>query len=159
MANVRSVRRLALSLVVLVAATLAGANVLADATVTSSVFTCSSFTATGTTTAPYVTIYAYNYDTGLDYWTIVPVSGGAFAGTVTYPPASPGSVFNLEVWGTLAPYTDFDDPNYWDGGAFFDENRAGCTSTQIPALGPTGLALLAGLLGVAGAYALRRAAA
>jgi hypothetical protein len=27
---------------------------------------------------------------------------------------------NFEVWGSLDTYTDFNDPDYWDGGNFFN---------------------------------------
>ncbi|MBK8596864.1 MAG: IPTL-CTERM sorting domain-containing protein [Holophagales bacterium] len=155
----RSVAVSVVSLAVVLAALLAPGVALASATVTSTALTCDSFTASGTSTSPYATVYAYNPDTDLDYFVVVPVVGGNFTGTVTFPVASPGTVFNLEAWGSLAMWTSWDDPNYWDGEAYFDENRSSCAVTAIPALDRTGLALLAGLLAVAGAFAARRGVA
>jgi hypothetical protein len=155
----RSILRVLVPLAVLVVATFAPHVSLASATVTSSALTCESFSASGTSTSPYATIYAHNGSTDVDYWTIVPVVGGAFSGTVTFPLASPGTTFNLEVWGTLAPYTDFSDPDYWDNESYFSEDRSSCTVTRIPALDRTGLALLATLLGAAGLFAVRRGVA
>lgn len=143
---------------VVLAAALAPGLAFADVTVTSTELRCDSFTASGTSTSPYASVYAYNPDTGLDYVVVVPVVAGSFTGTVTFPLASPGTVMNIEAWGSLAMWTSYGDPNYWDGGTYFDEDRSSCAVTAIPALDRTGLALLAGLLAVAGAFAVRRGA-
>ncbi|MFN8417706.1 MAG: hypothetical protein U0528_00430 [Anaerolineae bacterium] len=54
----------------------------AFATATSTTFGCSSFSASGTTDAPYVTIYAYAG--GVDYFTIVANNGGTYSGSVSF---------------------------------------------------------------------------
>jgi len=127
----------------------------ADATVTSQTLTCTSFTASGTSTAPLVTIYAENTATSEYWFTIVPVVNGSFTGGVTFPQAPTGTSFNVEAWGTLNTYTNFGDSGYYDGGAYFstDEDIPPC---EIPVLGLAGLATLAALLGLAGWCAIRR---
>lgn len=75
---------------------------------------CDHLTLTGTATSPYVTVYTYNYDTNDYFFIVVPVSGGTFSGTVTFPLAPDGTLFYIEVWGTLNPYTNFGDSGYWD---------------------------------------------
>lgn len=95
--------------------------VQADADVTQWDLSCNQLTASGTSDSPYVTLYAYDYASDEYYFTIVPVTGGAWSGSLSFPTAATGTEFNVEIWGTLAPYTDFDDPNYWDVGLYFDE--------------------------------------
>ncbi len=77
----------------------------AYADVTSVVLTCNSLSISGTSDAPYATIYAYNYDTGLEYFVVVPVSGGTYSGTVSFPTVPSGTEFNVEAWGSLTMYT------------------------------------------------------
>jgi len=131
----------------------------ADATVTGSLLTCTSFTASGTSTSPYVTIYANNLATSASNFVIVPVVAGAFSGTVSFPRAAVGTSFSVEVWGTLNPYTNFGDPGYWDGGSFFSDTQqiSSCVSAPVLGYGPLGLLTL--LLGFAGCFAIRRSAA
>jgi len=148
-----------LAVTVLVAVALAPGLAVASATVTSTNLQCDSFTATGTSTSPYASVYAYNPDTNLDYFVVVPVVAGSFTGTVTFPIASPGTIFNLEVWGSLNSYTNIGDPGYWDGEAYFDVDRGSCTVTAIPALDRAGLALLTALLAFSGWFAVRRSVA
>lgn len=88
---------------------------------------CSSLTASGTTDAPYVTLYAY--DGSNYYFTILASSGGTYAGTLSYPAYTEGTVLNFQIWGTLAIYTNFSDPNYWDGGSYVNVSAA-CVNTS-----------------------------
>jgi hypothetical protein len=127
----------------------------ADATVTSHSLTSTSFTASGTCTSPYVTIYADDPATA-SWWTIVPVVNGSYTGTVTFPEASDCTTFKLEVWGSLNDC--YCDSGYWDKGAYFERNEKIPPCPVIPALDLAGLAILAVLLGLAGWFAIRRVA-
>ena len=131
----------------------------ASATVTSYQLVCTSFTASGTSTAPHVTIYAQNEATSDPYWTIVPVVGGAFSGSVSFPQVAPGTTFNIEVWGSLNLYSNLGDSGYYDGEAFLNTSDQASNCAAVPALRPSGVAILAALLGLAGWAAVRRRAA
>lgn len=100
----------------------------ADAFVSSWSATCSSLRATGTTDAPYVTLYAYNLSDNVEYSAVYPVTGGSFDFTLPYTEAAEGSQFEFQVWGSLATYKDFTDPLYWDNGAFFNIYGVPCSN-------------------------------
>jgi hypothetical protein len=87
------------------------ANAYAD--VSSYAATCSSFSATGSSDAPYVTLAVYDYVTDADYFTIIPVIDGTYSGTLTFPAFPAGSQLQIYVWGSLDLYTDYEDPDYW----------------------------------------------
>jgi hypothetical protein len=160
MRKFRTVASATFAVVILAVVALAPQPAHAVATVTWSVLNCDSFSAQGTSTAPYATIYAYNQLTGVDYRVVVPVTGGAFSGMVTFPLVPPGTPFNVEVWGTINPsYTGYGDPGYWDGEDYYSADLASCVVTAVPALGGAGLAGLGTLLALAGVFALRRGAA
>jgi hypothetical protein len=133
----------------------------ADATVTAYQLTCTSFTPSGTSNSPYVTIYAQNNATNAFTFNVVPVVGGAFTSTLILPPTADGTAVDLEVWGSLNTYTNFGDPGYWDGESFFDvEDQVHCTAAApAPTLGHGALALGSVLLVLVGLSALRRSAA
>ena len=129
----------------------------ASATVTTFDVTCTSFTASGTSTSPLVTIFAANETTNEDYFVIVPVVAGSFTGTVNFPEAASGASFTLQVWGSLNTYTNIGDSGYWDNESFFSQEQT--ASCNVPALGYGSLALLMAILALAGGFALRRSAA
>lgn len=89
----------------------------AYATVDSYVATCSSLQASGTTDAPYVMLYAYNYETEAEYIVAYPVSGGMFDLAFNFPAQPAGSEMNYEVWGS----PNDDTANYgWDNEDYFN---------------------------------------
>lgn len=110
------------------------AKAYADATSVS--VSCTTFTASGTTDAPYVTIYA-QVSGGDAYWTIVESSGGTYSGSISYPEQTEGSSIYVEVWGSLNTYTNFEDPGYWDEGSFY-ENEIPCTASAPGPGAPAG---------------------
>lgn len=89
---------------------------------------CDHLTMTGTATSPYVTIYAYNNDTSEDFFTVVPVSGGSFSGTLHFPLVPEGTSFYIQVWGSLNPYTNMGDPGYWDNEDYVYAENVLCGS-------------------------------
>jgi hypothetical protein len=113
------------------------AQAFANATVTSR--GCSSFAASGSSNAPFVTLYAYSYATGKDWFVVIPTNGGKYAGEVTFPGQPQGTLMNYEVWGSLAFYTDLSDPLYWDGEGFYDVDVP-CGNSSAPAI-PAGYTL------------------
>lgn len=118
---------MSLSLVLLVALLIIPtAGISADATVTSLTLTCSSLQATGTSDAPYVTLYVVDEVTNVEYYAFFPVTGGVFNYTLTFPAYPAGTLLDVEIWGTLAPYTEFSDPNYWDLGAYYEGVPTAC---------------------------------
>jgi hypothetical protein len=92
------------------------ANAFATLT-TISVF-CDHVEGSGTSDAPYVTLYAYDGATG--FHAILPVTNGAWSGSVSFPAHAAGTLFYIKGWGTLAPYTNFGDPGYFDEGPLFE---------------------------------------
>ena len=102
--------------------------VSAFATVDQSALSCTNFSASGTSDQPYVTIYAINF-AGLEYFTIVPVTGGAYSGSVTFPETPDGTPFIVEVWGTVNLYTNIGDSGYWDFDTFYIDDLP-CTQTH-----------------------------
>ena len=93
--------------------------VSAFATVDQSALSCTNFSASGTSDQPYVSIYAFNNVTADEVFAIVPVTGGTFSGSVSFPAATAGTAFDVEVWGTVNLYTNIGDPGYWDFGGFY----------------------------------------
>jgi hypothetical protein len=130
-------------------ALIAPLQVYASATITSFVGTCGSIAVSGTTTAPYIVLYVYNYTNSTQpLFAAYPVTGGAFSHAVTFASAGKGSQINYEVWGSPDS-----NPNDWDHEAYFNVTQS-CSgdASPVPALGPIGVALLALML--AGATAL-----
>lgn len=110
-------------LLVVILMTLFGASAMvanAEASLTLGSLSCNLLEANGTSTSPYTTLYIYNYDTGLEYYSILPVTNGEWSGSVSFPEAPLGTLMYISVFGTLAPYSDFSDPNYWDGETFWE---------------------------------------
>jgi hypothetical protein len=103
----------------------------AAATLTSITLTCSSATASGTSTSPYATLYIFDDLGQVAYSTFVPVTNGTWSATVNFPQAPQGNLFLVRAWGTLAPYNDFSDPNFYDNEAFF-EGYFLCDDTSAP---------------------------
>lgn len=95
--------------------------VQADADVTQWDLFCNQLTASGTSDSPYVTLYVYDDVTSDYYYVIVPVTSGTWSGSLSFPAFAAGTELGIEIWGTVAPYADFSDPNYWDNGVYFDE--------------------------------------
>ncbi len=124
----------AFALMALLASTVLVAS--ADATPTEYVLNCNQLSASGTSDSPYVTLYVYDYETEAEYFAVLPVTGGAWSGSFTFPEFPAGTVLNVEIWGSLVDYTDPDDPDYWDEGDYFDEDLpcipTGC-SNPLPA--------------------------
>ena len=112
----------------------------------------------GTSNSPYATLYAQNNSTGVYTFIVVPVVAGSFTGTLTLPASNPGDQVNLEVWGSLANYTNFNDPNYYDNGAYFNQNQNVPLCSDAPTLGHGALAVLMFGLVLAGRIAIRRSA-
>lgn len=111
---------------------------------------CSELSATGTSTAPYVTLFAWNTPDPSDYWFIViPAVGGSFGGTLVYPPAAPGETYNYQVWGSLNPYEELGDPGYWDGEEFYSVDLTACSVQEIPTASSVGLLFLGISLAIA----------
>ncbi|MFN8417705.1 MAG: hypothetical protein U0528_00425 [Anaerolineae bacterium] len=94
------------------------AKAYADATSVS--VSCSSFAVSGTTDAPYVTIYV-ELSGGDYYWTIVASGGGTYSGSVAYPEQPDGTYIFVQVWGSLNTYTNFEDPGYWDEDSYYED--------------------------------------
>jgi hypothetical protein len=92
----------------------------AIAVVTSNDFTCESFTASGTTTAPFVVVEVYNPDgdgEDLIFESFPANEDGTFSIAVVWPELPEGTVLERWVWGSPT-----DDPDDWDGeDYFFDE--------------------------------------
>lgn len=116
----------------LVLAALFGSSVLvasAEVTWVEGYFSCDWLSVTGTATSPYVTIYAYNYSTNMEYFIVVPVTGGTYSGTLTFPLAPEGTEFLLQFWGSLNPYTNLYDSGWWDGEPLYIVDPIACGST------------------------------
>jgi len=95
-------------------------SVNADAYVNTYTLACAGFSASGTSDQAYVTLYASPDDgSGDAYFVVIPVVNGSYSGGLTFPEHPEGTAFSIEVWGTLAPYITFDDPNYWDSYEYF----------------------------------------
>ncbi len=94
-------------------------TVKADAYVGDYAITCSSFSASGPSDAPFVTLYVSTdgEDTAY-YFVIVPVVNGTYSGTLNFPAYPAGTEIFFEVWGTLNLYNDYGDDGYWDEGDF-----------------------------------------
>jgi hypothetical protein len=105
------------------------ANAVAD--LTEGFLYCDHLEANGTSDAPYVTLYAYNDSTAEAFYTILPVTGGVWSGSVSFPAVAEGTLFLVRAWGTVAPYSDFSDPNYYDGDPYF-EGYANCALVAPP---------------------------
>jgi hypothetical protein len=110
----------------------------ADATFSSSQLTCSSFSATGTTTASYVGVRIWNLTDGQfeggpalidSYYNVgAPTAyfaapGGAFSFTVSFPVQNTGDVIVARVYGTNSPVF-----GGWDGGTF-PQIQVSCVSS------------------------------
>ncbi len=106
--------------------------VSADASVSTINLACDHLTASGSSDSPYATLYVYNYDTDEEYFTVVPVSGGTFSGTLSFPAAPNGTLFDVQVWGSLNTYSDFNDPDYYDYGDYYDADT-NCTQGKTDA--------------------------
>lgn len=88
----------------------------AEASLTQGYLSCNLLEAYGTATSPYTTLYIYNATTNEEYFSVLPVTNGEWSGSVSFPEAPLGTLMFIQIWGSLAPYTDiFNDPNYWDG--------------------------------------------
>jgi hypothetical protein len=105
------------------------ANAVAD--VTSYSTGCSSFSASGTTNAPYLVVEVYNPGTGLDLYLAAQPATSPFSLTVTYPAQSAGTDLEFWVWGSPT-----NDPDDWDSEPFF-YTEANCT--QRKELGAPGI--------------------
>lgn len=92
----------------------------ATATLTDISLSCNFAEGNGTSDAPYVTFYVYDDAAQIAYYTILPVTNGTWSGSVSFPAVPLGSLFLVRAFGTLAPYTDFSDPNFYDGEPFFE---------------------------------------
>lgn len=79
---------------------------------------CTFAQASGTSTAPYVTFRVYYSDTFSSYHTVVPVTGGTWSASVSFPEYPVGTTFYVQAFGSTAPI--FDGPTYYDGEAFFE---------------------------------------
>lgn len=91
----------------------------AAATVTSISVYCTFAQASGTSTAPYVTLYVYD-DPGQEaHYIVVPVTNGTWTAAVSFPEVPLGNLFLVQAFGTTAPL--FDGPAYWDGETFFQD--------------------------------------
>ncbi|MFN8417708.1 MAG: hypothetical protein U0528_00440 [Anaerolineae bacterium] len=101
----------------------------AYADATSVVHGCSSFSASGTTNAPLVAIYAYV--DGNDYVNYVASSGGTFSGSISFPAQPDGTVIIYEAWGGSVADPTFTDPGYWDGEDYYF-NEVPCSSAGGP---------------------------
>lgn len=88
----------------------------AIATVSSYFLGCSSASASGTTTAPYVVVEVYDPAIGEDlFFGTFPASGGTFSVNAVYTaPAAAGTFLEYWVWGSPTA-----DPDDWDGEAYF----------------------------------------
>lgn len=97
------------------------ANAYAD--VTDYTLTCSSFTATGTSDAPYVTLYVTQSidDVVPLHYVVIPVIDGTYSGTLTFPAYPAGTELDFEVWGTLNPNSAYEEDGYWDDDVWFYE--------------------------------------
>ena len=93
------------------------ANAYAD--VSSYALTCSSFSASGSSDAPYVTLSVSDYDGILDYFIVIPVVSGTYSGTLTFPGFPAGTLLDVEVWGSLNTYSTYEDDGYWDEDSYF----------------------------------------
>lgn len=90
----------------------------AAATVSEVSVYCTFAQASGTSTAPYVTFRVYYSDTFSSYHTVVPVTGGTWSASVSFPEYPVGNVFYVQAFGSTAPI--FDGPTYYDGEAFYE---------------------------------------
>lgn len=124
-------RKLVLVLLILSSVFIGSAFVAhADADLTEGYLYCNYVEAYGPSDAPYVTLYIYNPLTDEGYYTVTEVVGGSWSTGFFFPDVPEGTYFEVEAWGSLADYDDFDDPNYWDGGAYF-VGEANCSSTAV----------------------------
>ncbi len=117
-------------------------NANADATLSSSLVTCSSFTATGTVTTAYVGVRVWNLTAGQSeggpalidsYFNVgAPTAyfpaqaGGAFSFTVNFPGQPAGDVILARVYATDTPAF-----GAWDGGAF-PQVQGACALETLP---------------------------
>jgi hypothetical protein len=154
---------LALSLLLLVGIQKANA----DATFSSSYVSCSTFTATGTVTTPFVAVRVWNLTRGqfeggpalIDSFFNVgaptayfPAPGGNFSFTASFPVQTTGDTIRARIYA--APAATFGS---WDGGTFPQVDVACQPATAaIPTLSGWMLALLAIVLGAASMRAVVR---
>ncbi|MCE7945832.1 MAG: hypothetical protein DYG88_00215 [Chloroflexi bacterium CFX4] len=111
-------RKLAACLVVLmlvVGFTIPFQSASADAYVKFAELTCSSFKAVGSSDAPYVILFVYEYNTAQVYWVALPVIDGSYGGKVVFPEQQPGTMIDYYVWGAPEP-----DYNSFDRGAYYN---------------------------------------
>ncbi len=95
----------------------------ASATVTTVEQTCSFLHAEGTSTSPYVWLYAYSNDSGAEYYVALPVNpDGSFAYTLNFPAAPAYSLMNYEVWGAPSNTVAIGDPGYWDFESYYNSD-------------------------------------
>lgn len=117
---------------------------------------CRSFSASGTTNQPFVTLFAHNNVTGGEVFEVFPVTGGSFSETIDLPPTSQGTLVNYEAWGSPTDYVNLGDPGYWDGEEYFNlDLQCFDTALDIPTMSLWGYGLLAALLAVAGFFTFR----
>lgn len=110
---------------------LTGSSVDASATVTYSQLTCSSFFVSGTSTAPFVAVFVFNVNSGVD---LINLDGGAvyndkavypvapdgtFAVGLSFPEQPAGSSLYVDVWGNNLGYA-----YAWDNEAYYSYEAA-----------------------------------
>lgn len=112
-------------------------SVSASATVSSYFVGCSDFSASGTTTSPYIVVKVYNYDTGSRIFSdAFPANGdGTFSVNVSYPGVSTGTELEYYVWGSPT-----NDPDDWDVEDYFESVESCQQRTDGPGV-PTGFVL------------------
>lgn len=89
----------------------------ADASVSEVSVYCTFAQGSGTSDAPYVTFRVYYSATNESFHTVVPVTGGVWSASVSFPEFPLGTVFYVQAFGSTAPI--FDGPTYYDGGDFY----------------------------------------
>jgi hypothetical protein len=129
---------LALVVVVVMLAVVQIMPVAAFTTVSSYSATCSSFSASGTTNAPYVVFYVEYYDSSsgdyMYYAEVFPNSTGSYSHSISFPAFPTGGSSYYYTWGSPTnSVNDYDDEDY-----FYAE--LSCQPAQAPGI-PAGFVL------------------
>ncbi len=97
-------------------------TVEADADVDSYVIGCESSVFTGSSTAPYIYVYMYAWDTSTEYVAVFPVSGD-FEVEVLYDEQVDHASMYVMIYGSTEGATQY---GTWDNGTYFEIYEINC---------------------------------